>query len=252
MAKLQQKPKTAPALPQITIKNLKVHNLTLPEAIDAASFFIASQTPHQVITLNAEMAYLAFKDASYAQVINNAHLVLPDGSGILWAAKKMGTPLKEKVAGIDFVLSLAAKAAQNNWTIFLYGGKQGVASEAKDVLAKKYPGLKIVGASHGYLNQKEEKELILKLKALRPHILFVALGAPKQDFWIYEHQKELKVPLTVGVGGSFDIISGRIPRAPQTWQKLNLEWLYRTLKEPRRLKRTLRLPLFVSSIYFKK
>jgi len=236
---------------ELIILNAKVHKVDLQGAVETAAAFIETGTPHQIITLNAETCYLACRDFGYRQVVNSADLVTPDGTGILWAARRLGSPLKERVTGIDLLEALAQEGAKRGWSFYLYGAAPGVASEAAHKLQSRYPGLKIAGASHGYLNPGEQAQLIEQIPKVRPQVLLVALGAPAQDIFIAQNLKALNVPVALGVGGSFDVIAGRVKRAPLIWQKLKLEWLYRILKEPKRFKRALNLPRFVLAVLFR-
>ncbi|SMB89575.1 N-acetylmannosaminyltransferase [Thermanaeromonas toyohensis ToBE] len=226
----------------------RVDGFTLKEAVELLSCFIASGKPHHVVTLNAEMAYRALHDPELKDIINRADLVTPDGAGVVWATRILGTPVPERVAGIDLVQALAWQAAEKGWRLFLYGGVPGVAEEAARKLKERHPGLNIIGTSHGYLSKEEERELLQHLKENRPHLLLVALGSPKQEYWIAQHLKELGVPVAIGVGGSLDVLAGRIRRAPRFMQGLGLEWLYRVLQEPKRVKRVLALPKFIIAV----
>ncbi len=178
-------------------------------------------------------------------MINSADLVTPDGSGIVWAARYLGEPVPERVTGIDLMREICKQAHYNGWKIFLLGGAPGVAAEAAEQLQIEYPNIKIVGTHHGYFPEDEERNVMELIKSAGPDIIFVALGAPRQEFWIKSHQENLPVKVAVGVGGSFDVVSGRVKRAPQWMQRLRLEWLARLIKEPWRAKRMLALPKFV-------
>ncbi|WP_258358821.1 WecB/TagA/CpsF family glycosyltransferase [Moorella sulfitireducens] len=226
----------------------RVDALTLAGAVSRVAGFIAAGTPHHVVTLNAEIAYRACREPGLQAVINRAHLVTADGAGILWAARKLGTPLPERVTGIDLIQALAAEGARRGWRFFLYGAAPGVAGEAAARLQREHPGLTVAGTCHGYLTPGEIPSLVEAIKAARPHILLVGLGAPRQEYWIAAHLEELGVPVAMGVGGSFDVLAGRVQRAPAWVQRLNLEWLYRVLREPARVKRTLALPKFMLAV----
>ncbi|MEW8957720.1 MAG: WecB/TagA/CpsF family glycosyltransferase [Moorella sp. (in: firmicutes)] len=226
----------------------RVDVLTLAAAVDRVKEFIAAGTPHHIVTLNAEIAYRASREPELQAVINRAHLVTADGAGILWAARKLGTPLPERVTGIDLLQALAAEGGRRSWRFFFYGAAPGVAETAAARLQRENPGLVIAGTAHGYLPPDAMPRLIADIKAARPHILFVALGAPRQEYWIAAHLKELGVPVAIGVGGSFDVLAGKAKRAPAWVQRLNLEWLYRVLREPARVRRTAALPKFMMAV----
>lgn len=225
-----------------------IHQVTMDEALKQIENFILEGSPHHIITLNAEILYKATHEAELMQIINQAHLVTPDGAGILWAAKQLGQPMAERVTGIDLLQNIAREAPKASWRLYLHGGAPGVAAKAADNLRAKHPGIQIVGISHGFIPQEKQQALLEDIKKAKPHILLVALGAPKQEYWIKENLKSLGVPVAIGVGGSFDVIAGNVKRAPQWMQKIQLEWLYRFIKEPWRFKRMLALPKFMVAV----
>ena len=233
---------------QAVVLGAQVHGVTMDEAVETAAEFIRSGMPHQVITLNAEILYRAHGDPVLLNVVNSAHMVTPDGAGIVWACRRLGQPVPERVTGIDLMQALAARAEQEGWRIFLYGAASGVADAAAEELLARHPRLLITGVSHGYLDAQQQEELVASIRKTAPDILFVALGAPRQDLWIHENLEKLDVPVCIGVGGSLDVIAGRVKRAPQLVQNLKLEWLYRLLREPSRYRRMLALPKFVLAV----
>ncbi|MBO8158002.1 WecB/TagA/CpsF family glycosyltransferase [Thermosyntropha sp.] len=218
------------------------------DALQKAEEFILQGIPSHVITLNAEIAYAASSDPELKKIINKADLVTPDGIGIVWAARRKGYDLKERVTGIDMVYNLSELASEKGYKVFLLGAAPGVAEKAAENLQLKYPDLIICGTRDGYFREEEVDEVIDEIRNLSPHILMVALGAPKQEFFINRYKERLEVPLCLGVGGSFDVISGLKKRAPEIMIKLNLEWLYRLVLEPKRLKRQMALPKFVIKV----
>jgi len=201
-----------------------------------------------VITLNAEIAFQAQKDETLRNLINGADLVTPDGIGIIWGGRQLGYNFPERVTGIDLMVSLCRNAADRGWKVFLFGAAPGVAEAAAQSLRRQFPGLLVAGCRHGYFSDDESTGIAKEIAALRPDILFVALGAPKQEYWIREQQDVMKIPLCMGVGGSFDVIAGVKNRAPGWAIRLNLEWLYRLLAEPSRWKRQLALPSYVLAV----
>lgn len=208
--------------------------------------------PSHIITLNAEIVYQAQENAELLDIINQADLVTPDGIGIVWAGKKLGYPFFERVTGIDLLYCLCAEAIQEDWQIYLLGAAPGVAEEAGRKLCSSYPGLQVCGCRDGYFSEQDIPEIIAEIQDLQVDLLFVALGAPKQEFWIRQHKQELNVPILIGVGGSFDVVAGIKERAPQWMIKTNLEWLYRLLKEPSRFQRQLALPKFAWQVLKRK
>ena len=231
------------------ILGVKVDAVNMDGALSKIEQYILSGRPHHVITLNAEILYTAQDDPALLEIINSAHLVTPDGAGIVWAAKHLGQPVPERVTGIDLMLHLMSRAEERGWRVFLYGAAPGVAEEAAAKLMEKHPELKIVGISHGYLDDEGEVKLRQEVRDAEPHVLLAALGAPKQEYWIQEHLGALSVPVNMGVGGSFDVIAGRVRRAPLWMQRARLEWLYRLIQEPKRYKRMLNLPKFMLAVY---
>jgi N-acetylglucosaminyldiphosphoundecaprenol N-acetyl-beta-D-mannosaminyltransferase len=234
--------------------DLPVDALPLAQAVARAEAVISAHRTSepmaglQIVTLNAEMAMQARANAALAEVIRQCGLVVPDGSGVVWALKRRGTPVT-KVAGVELVDALAALAAAKGFRIYLLGAKPGVAAEAGAKLTERYAGLTIAGVRDGYFGADDESTLVAEIRAAKPDILLVALGVPRQEFWIAEHQVALDVPVAMGVGGSFDVFAGRVRRAPLTFQRLHLEWLYRLVQEPWRFNRMrATLPAFVGEV----
>lgn len=207
-----------------------------------------NRSPRQVVTLNPEGVWLARQDARLRQTVERAALVVADGNGLLWAAKRLGYHLPERVTGIDLMHGLAALAAERGWRLYLLGAAPGVAALAADKLRALYPGLIIVGAENGYFRDSEP-ETLARLRAAEADILFCALGMPYQELWLDEHAAELGCRLTIGLGGSFDVLAGKVKRAPEFWQKRKLEWLWRLVQDPRRWRRVLIIPRFIFAVY---
>lgn len=218
-------------------------NVTMDEAIDLAAKLLQTPETSYCVTPNAEIVYEAMHDAQFRQIINDAALVLPDGAGVLLGAKILKTPMKEKVAGIDFAERLLGVLEKGGNSLYLLGGKPSIGELAAQKLQEKYPALKIVGIADGYF--QEEAPVIDNINAAQPDVLFVCLGAPKQEKFMAAHRAELNVRFMIGLGGSLDGFAGTVKRAPRWMIRLQLEWLYRLVKEPKRLKRMLRLPKFI-------
>lgn len=232
-----------------SILGCKVHLVNMAEAMQIVEQMIEDdQNANQVVTLNAEIIYQTKKEIKLQNIINQANLVTADGIGTVWAAQTLGYPQKERVSGIDLIHELCIMGATRGWKIYLLGAAPGVAEEAGQKLERSYPGLKVCGSWHGYFSLQDENEIIADINSKSPDILFVALGAPKQEYWINQKRDTLKVPVCMGVGGSFDVIAGIKKRAPKVFIALNLEWLYRLLTEPSRWKRQLALPAFVLAV----
>ena len=228
---------------KIDVMGVGFDNLTKNEFIDRARQMLQSGEKGYVVTPNAEIVYEAVQDSSFRDLLNGAALVLPDGAGVVLGAKILGTPLKEKVAGIEFGEEICRLLAQTGGKLYLLGSKPGIADQAGDKLKEKYPGLVICGTADGYF--KDEDAVIAKINEAQPDVVFVCLGAPKQEKFIRNHFDELNATLYLGLGGSLDGYAGVAQRAPRWMINLSLEWLYRLLKEPKRLGRMMRLPKFV-------
>jgi N-acetylglucosaminyldiphosphoundecaprenol N-acetyl-beta-D-mannosaminyltransferase len=203
-------------------------------------------TAAQVVTLGAEMANLAYGDARYRAVVNAADLVVPDTIGIVLASHWIGVPLRERVAGVDLLERLCAFAAPKGLSIYLLGGAPGVARAASVALMQRHAGLRIAGADHGYFEDAEDAAISERIAGSGARLVFVGLGFPRQEYWIRDHLGRLGTAVCIGVGGSLDVLSGMRSRAPLAMRQLGLEWLYRLLREPRRLRRQLALPLFAA------
>ena len=236
---------------KIDVLGLNYNNVTMAEAISAARTLLNGDKAAVVVTPNAEIAYDATKDKAFCDLLNRADLILPDGAGVVKAAKIIGTPLKEKVAGIDFATNLLPVFAKTGTKLFLLGGKPGVADTAAEKMKELAPGLTVCGTSDGYF--QNEAVIVDKINKSGAQALFVCLGAPKQEHFMFDHQQELQsVRLMAGLGGSLDGFAGTVKRAPKWMIRLQLEWLYRLIKEPKRFKRMLRLPKFMIAAYAKR
>jgi N-acetylglucosaminyldiphosphoundecaprenol N-acetyl-beta-D-mannosaminyltransferase len=207
---------------------------------------IKQQKKSFIVAINPEKIMKAQEDPELKKLLNAADFQIPDGIGVVLASKLKGGKIRQRVTGIDMMLRLCQAAAENSKNVFLYGGKPGVADEAKIELEKMFPGLKIVGTVNGY--EKNEQLIFDKIDFAKPEIIFVALGSPTQEYWIRKNMEHLSPCIYQGVGGSFDVISGKIKRAPALYQKLGLEWFYRLLKEPWRWKRQMILPQFLMKV----
>ena len=203
-----------------------------------------------IVAINPEKIIKAKNDPSLEKLLNNAEIQIPDGIGVILASKIQKGQIRSRVTGVDMMLRLCEEAAKRNKSIFLYGGKPEVAKLAKAKLESLFLSIKVVGTQDGY--EKDLQKVNDRINEVKPEILFVAMGSPKQENWINENREELYPTIYQGVGGSFDVLAGTVKRAPAIFQKLGLEWFYRLLKEPKRLKRQLALPLFLLEVAKKK
>jgi N-acetylglucosaminyldiphosphoundecaprenol N-acetyl-beta-D-mannosaminyltransferase len=239
----------------VELAGVKVDNVTMDQALKKLEEFIAERWPHLIVTPNPEMIVAAQDDEELHNILDNAHLRLPDGISMVVVSNILRCPLKERIAGIDFLLRSVELSALKGYRIFLLGGAPGVAEAAARVLKSKYPNLIIAGTQHGYFSagggsafggkSSEEQEIVTKIRTSAPDILFAGLGMGRQEKWLARNLADLNVPVSVGVGGSFDVISGIKRRAPKWIQGLYIEWLYRLITEPQRWKRQLALPKFL-------
>jgi len=229
----------------INILGVPVHPVTFQEFLALVEEFIASGSPHQICTANPEFVMTAQRQPQFMEVLQKADLVLADGVGLLWAARRLGQPLPERVTGSDGIYLLAERAAQQGWRMFLLGAQLGVAARTAQILAERYPGLEVADVWPGSPRDEDYPEIARRIKNTKPDILLVAYGAPRQDIWIALHKDDLGVPVSMGVGGAFDFVAGVQKRAPAWVIRLNLEWLWRLITQPWRWKRQLDLPRFV-------
>lgn len=238
------------SISKVTVLGAEINNLASFEVIDFIKRAIQNQSAQQIITVNPELIYQGTKDENILKLINAADLKTADGAGLLWAAKYLKTPLKERITGIDLMEKLLEVANQTGYKIFLLGSNQQTVEQAVANIKNKYPNINLVGYNYGYFTN--DQEIIDKIKTAKPDILFVGMGAPKQDYWIAQHKNELNVPVSIGVGGSFDVIAGVKKRAPKWIQKIRAEWVYRLIKEPKRIKRQINLFRFMGTVIKKK
>lgn len=213
--------------------------LTLTEAEERADALLRARKGGYIVTANPEIVLHSRDDAAYAAAVNGADLVLADGVGDLYAARILGTPLPERVAGSDLTPRLLSRLAERGGSVFLYGARPGVAERAGEALRSACPGLRIAGTENGYIS--DETALFTALDKEQPDLLLLGLGVPRQELWMARNRQRTNAVM-IGVGGLLDVFAGDIPRAPEAWQKLGLEWLYRLLRDPRRIKRMIRLP----------
>lgn len=230
---------------RVDVLGVAFDNVTLDEAVARAMALLEEDGPHLAATPNPEIVQCAGRDPEYARILADADLVIPDGIGIIHAAKILGRPLKGRVPGIDFASALMVRLAETGRRLFLLGAAPGVAEQAAVHLQAAHPGLVICGTHDGYF--KADEPVIQKIRDARADVVFVCLGFPKQEKWIAAHGKETGARLLIGLGGSLDVFAGKVERAPEQFQRLGLEWLYRLVKQPSRAGRMAKLPLFLAS-----
>ena len=220
--------------------------VTMDEAVERGMAMLDTAAPDYVVTPNPEIVMTCREDPEAKKAVEAASLVLPDGIGVIYGAKILGRPLPEKVPGADFALAMFARMAAAGRSVYLLGAKPGVAEAAGKNLAQRFPGLVIAGTADGYF--QDDGPVIDAVNAAAPDMLLVCLGAPKQEKWMYRNRDKLRVRLMAGLGGSLDVYAGVVERAPESWQRLNLEWLYRLKQDPRRIGRMMQLPHFMACV----
>lgn len=229
------------------ILNIPTENVTMDEAVREVLDRIASGQPGYVVTLNPEILYGCQKDPAVQQAVRDATFIFPDGIGIVYASKILKRPLKERVPGVELSENLLPEAVTRGYRLFILGGEPGVAEQAASKLTEKYPGLQVCGTSDGFFT--DDDVLTAKITAAAPDILFVCLGASLQERWMAAHIGRIPSGVMLGIGGSVDIYAGTVTRAPLFWRKLNLEWFYRVLSQPKRFGRiVVSLPSFLWAV----
>lgn len=228
---------------RIDVLGVGFDNLTMQEAVDRGMSLLRGEGMHYVVTPNPEIVEICRENPEANRVINRADLVLPDGIGVIKGAAMLGTPLKERTPGIEFASHLMGRMAKEGLSLYLLGAKPGVAELAAEKLVETYPGLKIAGTHDGYF--KEDGPVVDAIAASGADCVFVCLGAPKQEFWIERNGPATGAHLLCGLGGSLDVFAGTVERAPKFWCDHGLEWFYRLCKEPKRIGRMMKLPLFL-------
>ena len=230
---------------QVTILGCRVDVIGTDEAVAKIVEFATGDRPALVVTLGTEMAVYARRDPRFREIVNASALSLCDTVGIKYAARLHGAAVRERVAGVDIIDPLCAAFAERSVPIYLLGGKGDTALRAAAVLQARYPGLVVAGARDGYFPPAEETKVSAAVASSGARVVFVGLGSPRQEIFLAGHLAETGCSVGIGVGGSFDVLAGNVERAPAIWQRLNLEWLYRLVREPKRWRRQLALPRFV-------
>jgi N-acetylglucosaminyldiphosphoundecaprenol N-acetyl-beta-D-mannosaminyltransferase len=245
----------------LRILGSRLDTLSSRTALEEILRFLQSKEPHHVITGNTLMFLAAQEDPELHEILEKAALVVPESWGVRWASRVHGQPLAQFTPGIDFMLEICRAAEAGSHSVFLLGSAPGVAEEAGEVLHARFPGLKIAGSFHGFFSSPHpgrvrqnlsEADVVRMIREARPSILFVGMGMPAQEKWIARNLQALGVPVVMGVGGSFDVLSGRLRRAPVWIRRLGIEWSYRLIQEPWRWRRILQLPVFAWKVWREK
>lgn len=230
------------------VLDINIAAVTMEEALSICAAMAESGGAHSIATANAEMLMMTRHDSVLKQILQECDLVLPDGAGVLWAGEQLGTPFPERVTGADLTERLLYLAADRNWPVYFLGGAPGVARAAAEHFKKEKRDFPLAGVHDGYFNDEEEKKIIEDIQKNGTRILLVGMGVPKQETWISRHRNELGPVLGMGIGGVFDIMSGRLTRAPLWMQRHRLEWAYRLFLQPSRIGRMMALPRYMLAV----
>lgn len=239
---------------RIKILGVPFDNVTLDEAIEITEKLIkeSNKSCTMFCAPNTEFIMKAQKDEEFFNILKKSKFSTPDSTGVLIGARLQKKKFKQKICGQPFVRKLVELSDKKGYTIYFLGSEPGIAEQARLNLLKIYPNAKIVGTQHGYFNKKQETDIIAEINSLKPNILVVTLGMPRQEKWIYHHRKQLKVDIAIGEGGTFDYEAGKLKRAPEWVQKVGCEWLWRLFLEPSRIIRMSVLPVYLLKLIFTK
>lgn len=230
------------------VLDVEIAAVTMEEAVALCASMVESGRPHIIATANAEMLMRAKKDSRFRRLLQECDLVLPDGAGILWAGDQLGTPFPERVTGADLTDRLLRLAQAKRWPVYFLGGAPGVAREAADRYMAAHGEFPLSGIHDGYFDGEEEQRILREIRESGTRILLVGMGVPKQEEWLRQHREELGPVLGMGIGGVFDIMAGRLTRAPLWMQRHRLEWAYRLFLQPSRIGRMMALPKYMLAV----
>jgi len=233
---------------RIEILGVPVDCVTMDQALHWAESMMKGHHPCAILAVNPEKVIRAQQDGKLLDQLRSADLLIPDGIGVVLAARLLGLSHAERVPGSELMPKLCEQAALKGYTVFLFGASAEVNQRAVAVLQDRYPGIRIVGSQHGYVKEEEMPSVIARINEFQPDLLFVALGSPHQELWMAHYLPQLKVKVCQGVGGTFDVIAGHVRRAPKVFRSLHLEWFYRLLSNPSRIRRQTALPTFAYRI----
>lgn len=238
----------ADGIPCISLLGVRVHSVDMATTLDTIRGYVASERPHYIVTADASAIVIAHDDPEFREIANRADLVTPDGAGILLGAKLLGTPLDSRVSGVDIARNVCRMAAEEGFSAFLFGSAPGVADQAAENLKRDIPGLVIAGTHNGFYGPSDEPAIVAQIRESGAKALLVALGIPRQEKFISKHLEDLGVCVAIGVGGSLDVFSGTVKRAPVWMQRHGLEWAYRLAQNPKKISKVATLPRFVMMV----
>ncbi|MDQ2985163.1 MAG: WecB/TagA/CpsF family glycosyltransferase [Armatimonadota bacterium] len=229
---------------RVEILGIGVDTVTMAEALIIIEGFIKERVPRLIVTADAAGIVAAQSDPQWRSIMESADLVTPDSVGVLWAAERAGNPIVERVSGVDLVEKLVERSVAGQFRIFFLGAAPGIAEKARKVLQERYQGANIIGVRDGYFNERDEAAIVDDIRELEPDVLFVAMGIPKQEKFIRRYLHEIGASVNMGIGGSFDVLSGSVKRAPLLLQRMHLEWLWRLIQNPKKWRKVAALPTF--------
>jgi len=232
----------------VRVLGVRVDDVTQAETLTRIAAWVAARTPRHVVTVNPEFVVRTWENEAFAAVLDRADLATPDGVGVVWAGRRLGATMPERVGGSDIAVPLAEQCARLGHRLFLLGAAEGVAAEAARRLQQAYPELLVVGTYAGSPRLEDEEAIVEMVTRARPDLLLVAYGSPAQDFWIARNKERLGVPVSIGVGGALDYLAGVQRRAPAIVRRLWLDWAFRLLMQPWRWRRMLALPRFAWAV----
>ncbi|MDG0811792.1 WecB/TagA/CpsF family glycosyltransferase [Cohnella rhizosphaerae] len=238
----------ARSFPTVSIYGIPFSKMNMVQTVDYLVKAVASGKSHRVVTGNPEMVMKSLQNPVFRKALATAELVVPDGTGVVWAARRVRQPVAERVAGYDLLHELMREGGRRHWSVYLLGASQDVVDAARAKLASLYPGIRFAGVRNGYFTDRDDEAVVSAIREAKPDLLFVARSMDNQEPWLAKHQAALGVPVMMGVGGSFDVLAGKTKRAPAVFIKLRLEWFYRLLREPTRIRRMMVLPRFAIKV----
>lgn len=231
---------------RVSMMGCSIDNLSMEETIATIDGFIRDGRPHQHVVINVDKIVKAYRDPALMDVINACDLINVDGMPVVWAARLLGIPLKERIAGIDLFEALMQRAAIKGWRVFLLGARDEIISSVCRIYIDRYPGLVIAGHRNGYWPADQDLLVAEQVFQSKADLLFVAISSPRKEKFLNSCQDLMRVPFAMGVGGTFDVAAGKVKRAPLWMQKVGLEWFFRFMQEPKRMFRR----YFIEDIYF--
>ena len=236
---------------RVDVLGVPVDAINMRSALELVRTILADNETHTILAVNPEKVIAAQKNPALLRALCSATLVIPDGIGVVIAARLLGKATMDRVPGSELMPELCRLAAMEGYRVFLYGAKPDIASQAAELLQERYPGLKVAGVQHGYVSEARMDQLVETINASGADILFVGLGSPRQEYWMERYRDHLTVKVCQGVGGTFDALCGNPRRAPRLFRRLHLEWLYRLMTQPRRLTRQTALPRFAAQVLWR-